>query len=141
MAAERGQVARGKWFQERAASALAEHYGVSFLCDEPVSIGSLAKEHRFDFVSVDRTHVGDCMNYSWTKSGNVPSAKMGFVNQAVFFLSFLPESVNRFVVLRRDYSRERGESLAHYYHRTYKHLLRGVGVLEPDTDSGRLREL
>ncbi len=70
--------------------------------DAPIPIGRPAKGHRFDLVSEDGRYVGECKNYSWTEGGNVPSAKMGFINEAVFYLSWLPKSASRFVVMRRD---------------------------------------
>jgi len=85
--------------------------------------------------------MGECKNYSWTETGNIPSAKMGFVNEAVFYLSFLPPEIVRFVVMWKDTHPRRRESLADYYYRTYHHLLNGVLILEVDMGSGKLREI
>ena len=64
-----------------------------------------------------------------------PHAQMGFVNEAVFYLSFLPKHVIRFVVMRKDTHRRRDETLADYCCRTYHHLLQGVFVLEIDLEN------
>jgi hypothetical protein len=132
---------KGKRFQEQAARLLCKHFGVRFELDYPLAIGNPPKEHRFDLVSSDLHYVGECKNYAWTKAGNVPSAKMGFVNEAVLYLSFLPKDTVRFVVLRNDVHGKRDETLAEYYYRTYRHLLRGVLILEADLGNGTLRNV
>ena len=66
----------------------------------------------------------------------MPSAKITTVNEAVFYLSFVPTEVHRFVVMRRDMRPGGGESLASYYWRTNRHLLGGVEILEIDVETG-----
>jgi len=67
--------------------------------------------------------------------------KMGFVNEAVFYLSFLPSKTLRFVAIRKAIHQNRNEKLADYYYRTYKHLLTGVYIIEVDIENNTLREL
>lgn len=130
---------KGRQFQEKAAELFSGRFQVEFWLDHPIAIGNPPKDHRFDLVSPDLRYVGECKNYSWTKSGNVPSAKMGFVNEAVFYLSFLPRDTFRFVVMRRDIHQKRGETLADYYWRTYRHLLQGVLIFEIDLGNETIR--
>lgn len=132
---------RGREFQELSASVLGEHWGATFDLDVPFPIGSPPKQHRFSLVSTDRRYVGEAKNFSWTASGNMPSAKMAFVNQAVFYLSYLPRDLIRFVVMRRDVRPKSGESLADYYYRTYRHLLSGVAIVEVDAATRAVRIL
>ena len=132
---------KGRLFQEWAAHILATHFGVELRLDFPLPIGNPPKEHKFDLVSADQNFVGECKNYSWTTGGNVPSAKMGFINEAVFYLSFLPPETTRFVAMRKDSRPTTGESLVDYYHRTYRHLLNAVSIIEIESDSGILREI
>ena len=132
---------RGKEFQELAASVLAEYWGVPFDLEVPFKIGHPPKSHRFDMASTNRKFVGEAKNFSWTESGNMPSAKMAFMNQAVFYLSHLPADITRFVVMPRDIRPRTGEPLADYYHRTYRHLLNGVLVIEIDTAQRKVRIL
>jgi hypothetical protein len=80
---------KGKRFQERVAELLSRHFQVRFELDCPLAIGNPPKEHKFDLVSSDVRYVGECKNYTWTKTGNVPSAKMGFVNEAVLYLPIM----------------------------------------------------
>lgn len=65
-----------------------------------LAIGNPPKDHTFDLVSVDLHDVGESKNYSWTEGNNVPSAKMGFINEAVFYLQHVPRDKHRFVVMR-----------------------------------------
>ena len=126
---------RGREFQELAASMLSEYWGVAFELEVPFSIGDPPKSHRFDLASADRKFVGESKNYTWTATGNTPSAKMAFVNEAVFYLSHIPANITRFVVMPRDIRPKTGEALADYYYRTYRHLLNGVLVIEIDPDN------
>ena len=103
-------------------------------------VGNPPKSHNFDLVSENLLLIGECKNNSWTVSGNVPSAKMGFVNEAVFYLQHVPDDINRFVVMRKDYNAKRRETIAEYYYRTYRHLLNGVFIIESDTESLDVRE-
>ncbi len=132
---------KGRKFQEVASIILGKMFGVQFDNNVAVPIGNPLKDHKFDLVSRDRDIICECKNYSWTKSGNVPSAKMACANEAVFYLSFLGPSVRRFMVFRRDLDPRRSESLASYYYRTYSHLLGNIIVLEIDFCSREVRAL
>jgi hypothetical protein len=125
-------------FENLAQQYLQDFFNDELLLHKPINIGNPPKPHKFDLSSKDRTIVGECKNYSWTITGNVPSAKMAFLNEAAFYLSFLPEGTKSFIVLRRQlrprkaHIGERGEALADYYYRTYKHLLKSITVFEID---------
>lgn len=134
-------VARGSAFQDLSASVLGAHFGCQFLLEVPIAIGEPAKNHRFDLVSNDGRRVGECKSFTWTGTGNMPGAKITTVNEAVFYLSFLPEDVYRFVVMRRDLRFGHGESLASYYWRTNRHLLRGVSILELHEETGSVADV
>jgi len=131
---------KGRDFQELAAQLISERLGLRFLLDHPLAIGEPTKLHRFDLVSEDQLHVGECKNYSWTESGNMPSAKMAFLNEAVLLLSHLPPTTNKFIAMRLDTHPRRRESLVQYYLRTYRHLLRGVTLFEIDPVAGTIEE-
>ena len=59
------------------------------MVEKKIPIGDPAKDHKFDIVSGDNSIAIECKCYTWTVTGNVPSAKMGFTNEAAFYLSFL----------------------------------------------------
>lgn len=127
-------------FEVAVACALEQKFGATF-SSKKMPIGNPPKDHNFDLVSADGKVVAECKNYSWTEGGNVPSAKMAFVNEAVFYLQHLPPDVTRYVILRKDMSDARGTTLAEYYHRMYRHLLDKVAVLELDVETGELRSI
>jgi len=123
----------------KVATVLGEYFGVRLKLDQSLPIGKPAKPHKFDLVSENGCYVGECKNYGWTRGGNTPSAKMAFVNEAVFYLRHLPRRITRFVVMRRDLRWDGKETLAQYYERTYRHLLGGVMILEMDFRTGALQ--
>lgn len=125
---------KGLKFQEKVAKLFSKRFQVDFQLDYSISIGNPPKGHKFDLVSSDLLYVGECKNHSWTESGNVPSAKMGFVNEAAFYLSFLSKDITRFIVMRKDVHPKKSETLAEYYYRTYQHLLQGIIIFEVDLE-------
>lgn len=126
--------AKGRDFQKKAAKILAQKFGIGFQTEYPIPIGNPPKEHKFDLVSNDLKYVGESKNYCWTEGRNTPSAKMGFLNEAVFYLQHLARESYRFVVMRRDIHPTRNISLAEYYYRINHHLLNGVVILEIDLE-------
>ena len=66
---------------------------------------------------------------------------MGFINEVVFYLSFLSPETIRFVTMRKDVHPRRHERLADCYCRTYRHLSGGVFIIEVDLDNGTLRQI
>jgi hypothetical protein len=129
--------AKGRLFQEQVRQALTTCYGVEFLMDHPIAIGHPAKKHRFNLVSVDYKYIVECKNYSWTNTGNVPSAKMAFCNQAILHLSYMPRSAKKLLVMRKATHPKRQETIAEYYKRINK-LLNEVIIIEFDTNSSKL---
>ena len=67
---------------------------------------------------------------------------MGFVNETAFYLSLLPNTYKKYIVMLDSYNPKRNEKLADYYYRTYKHLLGDITVVEynPSTNSMRFLE-
>lgn len=133
--------AAGRAFEVRAARIMGDVFGVPLLLDHALPIGEPPKLHKFDFGTEGGTHVGEAKYYTWTETGNAPSAKLGFLNQAVFYLSFLPDTSVRFVVMRKHRHPKRGETLAEYWYRTDRHLLRGVRVFEIEDETDKVFEI
>ncbi len=132
--------ARGAEFERQAQDILSEHFGVMLQRGCAIPIGDPAKEHRFDLASNDGKYVGECKNISWTQAGNIPSAKMTSVNQAVFYLTFVSDAKYRFVVMRRDTHPRHQETLAEYYYRTYQYLLGEIFIIEIDIETNAVKE-
>ncbi len=127
---------KGAEFQKLVQHWFEMNYGVPFKLEVPIPIGSKQidpkeyKEHKFDLANEDRTIVIECKRYTWTESGNVPSAKIGFINEAVFYLSLLNETKEKYVVMLKSNTSNRSETLAAYYYRTNKHLLGDIIIAE-----------
>lgn len=132
--------AKGAAFQKRVQQWFVKEYGKEFELEKKIAIGSPGKLHKFDIVDCDSSIAVECKCYTWTETGNVPSAKMGFCNEAAFYLSFLPDSYEKYIVMLFSENVKRNETLAEYYYRTNKHLLGKTKVAEydPDRDSMRI---
>ena len=129
----------GAVFQRAVQRYFIQEYGAGFELEKKIPIGEPAKDHKFDIVNTDKRIVIECKRYTWTESGNVPSAKMGFTNEAAFYLSFLPDTFEKYIVMLRSHHTQRNESLAEYYYRTYRHLLGTIKIAEFDTESNSFR--
>ncbi len=128
----------GKTFQEMVCRKLERHFDTCFDLEVPMMIGTPGKAHRFDCVSMDRDIVVECKAYTWTDTGNVPSAKLMGLNEALFYMSYLPDEVSKILCIKKSTHPRRDETLAEYYKRTYGHLFRNVQLYEVD-DDGNIR--
>jgi len=63
---------------------------------------------------------------------------MGFINEALLYLSHVPQESKCFIALRLDRHARREETLAQYYFRTYKHLMGTVHIFEIDVITGEI---
>ena len=128
----------GARFQRDVMLWFESHYDSTFELEVKIPIGSWLidssqyKDHKFDIVSADKSIVVECKCYSWTESGNVPSAKMGFVNEAAFYLSLVKRARKKIIVMLKSYNENRKQTLAEYYYNTNKHLLGDVIIAEYD---------
>ncbi|MCR4645290.1 MAG: hypothetical protein K5695_07765 [Oscillospiraceae bacterium] len=129
----------GAAFQRAVQLYFIKEYGVGFELEKKIPIGEPAKDHKFDIVNSDQHIVIECKRYTWTETGNVPSAKMGFTNEAAFYLSFLPDTFKKYIVMLCSHHTKRNESLAEYYYRTYRHLLGAIQIAEFDPETNGFR--
>ena len=129
----------GAFFQKQVMEWFLTQYGTGFEMETKIPIGNPEKDHKFDIVNLEKRIVIECKRYTWTATGNVPSAKMGFTNEAAFYLSFLPDSYKKYIVMLRSFHEKRNESLAEFYFRTNRHLLGEVIVTEYDPISNDMR--
>lgn len=81
------------------------------------------KPHAFDLGDENRKVLVECKAHTWTEGGNVPSAKITAWNQAMFYFLVTPPGYRKILFVLRDFSSERGETLAAYYVRTNAHLV------------------
>lgn len=128
----------GADFQLAVQQYFIREYGEGFELEKKIPIGDPAKDHRFDIVNSEKKMVIECKRYTWTETGNIPSAKMGFTNEAAFYLSFLPDTYEKYIVMLRSHHEKRSESLAEYYFRTNRHLLGKTIIAEYDPTADEL---
>ena len=93
----------GADFQRQVLEWFRKNYDSDFELEKKIPIGNPAKDHKFDIVDTSGTIAIECKRYTWTETGNVPSAKMGFTNEAAFYLSFLPETYEKYIVMLKSH--------------------------------------
>ena len=124
----------GRRFQDLAKDILSERFHTAFDAEEAIPIGEPPKGHKFDLASKDRSIAVECKCYTWTDSGNVPSAKLMGLDEAVFYFSFLPAETKKILCMKKAVFPGRAETLAEYYVRIHGHLLKDVSVWEISDD-------
>lgn len=127
-----------KAFQEEVCQRLSEQFNVPLQLEKAIPIGNPPKSHRFDCASADSSIVVECKCYTWTDSGNIPSAKMMGLNEAVFYMSYLPAETRKIIAMKKAQFSGRRETFAEYYVRINGHLLSGIEILEVSPEEIRL---
>lgn len=101
----------------------------------PVGIGSAKKPHRFDLGSENPPMLVECKSHTWTRSGNIPSAKLTVWNEAMYYFHAAPAHYRKVLFVLKDHQVKRGLTLAAYYLRTHAHLIPdGVEIWEFDSE-------
>jgi len=89
----------------------------------PVGVGDTKKDHAFDLGCEDQRVIVECKSHRWTSSDKVPSAKLTVWNEAMYYFQASPDNYRKIFFVLYDLSETRGETLAEYYIRRYKHLI------------------
>ena len=102
----------------------------------PVGIESITKAHAFDLGCIKQKVIVESKSHRWTKGGNILSAKLTIWNEAMYYFVATQGDYRKIMFVLRDYSSKRGETLAEYYIRTYRHFIpNDVEIWEFDEDS------
>jgi hypothetical protein len=80
----------------------------------PIGING-KKPHVFDLGNAKDKILVECKAQTWTEGGNVPSAKLTVWNEAMFFFYAAPPGYRKLLVVLRDFSARRNETLGEYY--------------------------
>ena len=113
----------GRDFEDKVKEYF-EATGLRFIPHYSINIGITAKKyHKFDLVDTDQNVIVECKAHTWTEGKNVPSAKMTTWNEAMLYFFVTPNVFRKILVVLRDYSSEKKETLGQYYLRTYQHLI------------------
>ena len=129
----------GRTFQEEVQKWFLKNRNEKFVLEYPIHIGKPSHPHNFDVANESGTTIVECKCYAWTDSGNVPSAKLRGLNEAIFYFSFLPRETEKILVMSRAVHPKRSETLAEYYLRTNGHLLSDVKIWELNLDTNEMR--
>lgn len=111
----------GRDFLARVEAHLAEG-GLSLEREFAVPIGFARKKLvPFNLGCATPPTLVFCKAYTWTEGGNVPSAKLRGLNEALLKFSIAPPEYRKLLFVTRDTRRD--ESLAAYFVRTSGHLI------------------
>lgn len=124
----------GKAFQGKVHMIMEKCFSQKFIDEQPVLIGNPPKPHKFDMVSDDGQIIVECKCYTWTKSGNVPSAKLSTLDEAVLYMRSVTYKAKKIIAMRRDLNEKRRISLAEYFCDKKGHLLDDIEVWEIDDE-------
>ena len=115
----------GRAFEDRATKFLLQQQGVALERDYklPCGLGNVTTNHKFDLGSDSLRIIVECKSHTWTKSGNVPGAKIKNWVEAMFYFYMAPEDYRKIFFIEQSKRNGDGESLGCYFIRTQKHLI------------------
>ncbi len=119
----------GKAFEEKTRLIAEKLYGMPFE-EKAIEIGDPPHPHNFDLVSSDNIIIIECKCYTWTDGGNVPSAKLATLDEAVLYLRSICHPARLIIAMSYAYSEKRGITLAEYFCDKKGHLLDDISVWE-----------
>ncbi len=128
----------GKDFENRTLEWAKLHFDCDFDLEKPVEIGNPPKPHKFDLVSKDESIVIECKCHTWTEGGNVPSAKLAILDEAILYMRSISHPAKKIIAMRMAWSEKRKMTLAEYFCEKKGHLLGDIAVWELD-DHGDFR--
>jgi hypothetical protein len=94
-------VSRGAAFSTKANRVFSRDLGFALDVEVPLDIGDTPKPHRFDLANRASRVAIECKAYTWTASGNVPSAKIAAAREALLFLQWLPAAWTKAIAMMR----------------------------------------
>ncbi|MFY9158372.1 hypothetical protein [Aquirufa ecclesiirivi] len=132
----------GKEFEKKSALAFENSEDIKLLRNFKIELGiKVQKHHYFDFGCSISKIIIECKNHSWTKSGNIPSAKMSIWNEAMFYFCLAPNEYRKILIVRNQKNAEKNKSLVEYYLKTYPHFIpKNVEIWEYDVENDLLNK-
>ena len=122
----------GKAFQGVVKEKVEEYFGCPFIEEKPVLIGNPPTPHKFDVVSEDGKIIVECKCYTWTQGGNVPSAKLSTLDEAVLYMRSISFEAKKIIAIKLAYNSKGTTTLAEYFCDKKGHLLEDVEIWEVD---------
>lgn len=120
----------GREFEMLTKKWAENQFGCSFIIGQAVDIGIPPKPHKFDLVSKDEGIVVECKCYTWTEGGNVPSAKLATLDEAILYMRSISRPAHKIIVMQYAWNEKKGVSLAEYFCEKKGHLLDDISVWE-----------
>jgi hypothetical protein len=135
---EKSNTQIGKEFEEKTLEYFRKK-GIELKKQYIIEIGlDSKKEHRFDLGNNDT--IVECKAMRWTETENVPSAKIGSWNEAMYYFSLAPKEYKKIFFVERHYSQKYSKTLLEHYIDNYYHLIPNDVVLyDYDSDSNRCK--
>jgi hypothetical protein len=123
----------GREFEEAARLFFVET-GVLLQAGFSVDIGyKIKKPHKFDLGSNNPPTLVECKSYTWTQSGNIPSAKIRGLNEVMLMFSVTPKRYRKILFILKHLRRD--VTLAAHYIKTQGHLIGpNIEIWEFDID-------
>jgi hypothetical protein len=113
---------------EEAAQIFFHSEGVVLARNFIVPVGyKLRKNKRFDLGSASPRILVECKSYTWTASGNPPSAKIRGMNEAMLLFSVAPRDYRKILFVLKHLHPHSKVSLISHYIKNNGHLI-GPGV-------------
>lgn len=94
-------------FEAKAKNYLEKRFNCAFTKNFGLKIGinnSRKKLHRFDLGCKDNNIIVECKSHTWTESGNMPSAKVTVLREAIFYFHFVRFSIYKNFICQKKYS-------------------------------------
>lgn len=126
----------GREFEEATRLFFAST-GITLSPAFPVPVGGrVKKNHSFDLGSENPAILVECKSYTWTETGNSPSAKIRGMNEVMLLFSVSPSYYRKILFVLKHLHHRTRLSLATHYIRTQGHLIPdGVEIWEFDLDA------
>lgn len=128
----------GREFEE-AAHIFFNAAGIKLQRSFSAPVGYKVKKNKiFDLGSNEPPILVECKSYTWTESGNSPSAKIRGMNEAMLLFSVAPPEYRKILFLLKHAHQRSGVTLAAHYIKNQGHLIGpGVEIWEFDLDAKR----
>jgi len=116
----------GKAFEADARTFFAAE-GINLSPDHSVRVGihTAKKDHKFDLGTdkPPKPTLVECKSHTWTKTGNVPSAKLTVWNEAMYYFHAAPDEYQKILFVLKHRHKRQQLTLAAYYLDKFAHLI------------------
>ena len=122
---------------EDAAHIFFDTAGIKLARGFSAPVGYKVKKNKlFDLGSAEPPILVECKSYTWTESGNSPSAKIRGMNEAMLLFSVAPPEYRKILFVLKHTHPRSGVTLASHYIKNQGHLIGpGVEIWEFDLDA------